>query len=94
MSDLDGRVAALEVKVSELVQESGRSRTRLHSLENTTAALVQAARERTAQEERRNRERIDAEDRRAQKFGRRIQVLTLTVAALAVVEPLVHAGAL
>ena len=61
----------------------------MHSLENTTQALVMAARERSAGEERRNRERIEAENERAARFGRRVSVLSIVVAAAAVVAPTV-----
>lgn len=94
-TDLAERVRALEVRMQEAVRdlvdvakELERSRGRLHSLENTTAALVHAARERTAGEERRNRERINAENARAAAFGRRVSILTLAVAAAAVIVPL------
>lgn len=70
--------------------EVGRTRRRVHTLEGTTRGLILAQRERTAAEERRNRERIEAEDARAKRFGRRLNVLAVVIAAAVALEPILH----
>lgn len=88
--ELAERVRALEVTVGAMNEEVSRSRRRVHVLEGTTRGLVLAARQRTAAEERRNRERIEAEDARAKRFGRRLNVLAVVIAAAVALEPILH----
>lgn len=88
--ELAERVRALEVTVSAMNEEVGRTRRRVHTLEGTTRGLVLAQRERNAGEERRNRERIEAEDARAKRFGRRLNVLAVVIAAAVALEPILR----
>lgn len=87
-ADLGERVRGVEVElaelrrdVSELNHETRRSRSRLHELEGTTAALVMESRERRRHDEQRDR-----------RLEIRLQMLTIVVAFVGVVVPLVLGG--
>lgn len=86
MPSSDERLAALEERVSglrddmtELKDETFRSRRRLHDLEGIAGVLV-------AQEKRRNRDTRENQ-RRTQ---RRLSVLTVVIAAAALFEPFLY----
>lgn len=81
------RVAVLETKldnlrgdVAELVSETQRTRRRLHDLEGVAAALVDVNKQRTRDEERRER-----------KYTRRLNLLMVLAAFAAVASPVVVA---
>ena len=87
MATEDVRVAVLETKledlrvdVGELIEESKRTRGRLHDLEGIAGTLVDVNR---------NRERED--QRRERKYTNRLNLLTALAALAAVVSPLVVA---
>ena len=83
IATLEAVIGDLRGDMSDLKAETLRTRTRLHDLEGLAGALV-------SQERQRNRD-----TRRAQlRTDRRLQILTVVIAAAALLEPfLYHAAA-
>lgn len=73
------RIEGVRQDVSQLADESRRTRTRLHQLEGITGTLVDAYKQRRRDEQRRER-----------RISRRLNVLSVVIAAAALLEPFLY----
>lgn len=73
------RIEGVRQDVSQLAEEARRTRTRLHQLEGVTGTLVDSYKQRRRDEQRRER-----------ALSRRLNVLSVVIAAAALSEPFLY----
>ena len=82
IATLEAVIGDLRGDMAELKSETVRTRARLHDLEGSTGMLL-------SQEKQRSRDTRRAQDR----INRRLQVLTVAIAAAALLEPFLYHAA-